>query len=146
MRKEKVTATIGIGVDDTGHFKYDVDGASGGERVRIFRGSTVNWTSADGNFSVLFKDQTPFNDFSYGAANGRHTLTAKVKSSAGFQSFKYSVMVVKNGTTWENDPEIVIDDGASPVDPDASKKKSAAKIKKSPANAPKKKGVKKKSR
>lgn len=53
MRKNTATATIEIDVDDRGHFTYDVDGAGGGEVVHILRGSTVSWTSPDGNFSVL---------------------------------------------------------------------------------------------
>ncbi len=74
MRKNTATATIEIDVDDRGHFTYDVDGAGGGEVVHILRGSTVSWTSRDVNFSVLFKDQTPFNEFSHGAAKGQYTL------------------------------------------------------------------------
>ncbi|MDQ2901609.1 MAG: hypothetical protein M3Y07_17700 [Acidobacteriota bacterium] len=142
MRADRVTATIEIKVDDQGRFTYDVDGANGGESVHIFRGSTVSWISADGNFSVLFKDQTPFKDVTFGAAKGQYTPAAKVKSSAAFQGFGYSALVIKNGITWENDPEIVIDDGAKGHAP-AGKKKSGAKPKKS---APKKQGAKKKSR
>ncbi|MDQ6704810.1 MAG: hypothetical protein M3Z85_02465 [Acidobacteriota bacterium] len=103
----------------------------------------MSWTSADGNFSVLFKGKTPFKEFCYGAAKRQVTATAQVKSSAPFQGFKSSAMVIKNGTTWKNDPEIVIDDGGDPGQPPAGKKKSPAKNKKS---GPKKEAAKKKSR
>lgn len=87
------------------------------KKVKVKRGDTLNFVSADGSWTVFFKDgSTPLDD-----ANGRDLMTVSapagtaaggrvaVKHASG-ATFSYGVRIqLPNGQTVEDDPEIIIE-------------------------------------
>lgn len=77
--------------------------------IVVRKGEAVHWQCPHGNFSVLFKAQSPFNETGFSAKQGAVTQDAVVTGLRG--SYKYAVMVIPpNGHPIVDDPEVIVGD------------------------------------
>ena len=77
--------------------------------VKVHKGEAIHWQCAGGNFSVLFKRQSPFAETGFSARQGTPTKDAVVTGLKG--SYKYAVMVIPpNGHPIVDDPEVIVAD------------------------------------
>jgi plastocyanin len=60
-------------------------------QIYVQKGDTVNWNCDHGNYTVLFKDQSPFDNIGVHGRKGTGTVTSIVKLEKG--TFKYAVTV-----------------------------------------------------
>ena len=86
-------------------------------------GEKVNWKSDLGNFSILFSDDSPFNDdgVSLGAKKNKTSSTRVCKSLGGTPTspqsttFKYAVTVIDGTGAITVDPLLEIDDSGGGI-------------------------------
>ena len=78
-----------------------------GESVRVDPGDTVIWKSDDGNFSAVFTDDSPLDDFSFGGEGGGHSRAGLVKHKSK-KHYKYFAAVATGAGVKQKDPDIVI--------------------------------------
>lgn len=76
-------------------------------QIYVQKGDTVNWNCDHGNYTVLFKDQSPFENIGVHARKRIGTATSTVTGAPG--TYKYSVTVaLETGGLITDDPEIII--------------------------------------
>ncbi len=132
MKLAASTFTIKIAVDLNGHFTYTSDG-SDAKKKHVKHRQKVSWTCDDGNLAVLFNQGSPFREVGYVAQKSGFTPDAELIYGTPGQTFKYSVMVVRDGKELTDDPDIIIDDGSLGPPPrhrGTSTKKSGKAVKK----------------
>lgn len=111
MKPAVSTNSIKITVDSSGHFTYSSEG-SDAKRKRVKHGQKVNWMCDDGNFAILFNEGSPFREIGYVGPKGGTTPDAHLDHGNPGETFKYSVMLVRDGKDLTDDPDIIIDDGS----------------------------------
>jgi hypothetical protein len=76
-------------------------------QIYVERGDTVKWNCDHGNYTVLFKDGSPFTAIGVHGRKGTDTDTSIVTSVDG--TYKYAVTVaLATGGLITDDPEIII--------------------------------------
>jgi hypothetical protein len=76
-------------------------------RIYVHEKDTVNWNCDHGNYTVLFKDQSPFTNIGVHGRKRIETATSTVTGHPGV--YKYSVTVaLETGGLITDDPEIII--------------------------------------
>jgi plastocyanin len=76
-------------------------------QIYVERGDTVKWNCNHGNYTVLFKDQSPFKNIGVHARKRSETDISEVTGPPG--TYKYSVTVaLETGGLITDDPEIII--------------------------------------
>ncbi len=78
--------------------------------IHVRRGDHVTWLCAHGNYSVLFKQNSPFADVAVHGRRGDESVSANVVGTPG--SYHYGVTVALDGGLVVDDPEIIIDNDA----------------------------------
>jgi hypothetical protein len=78
--------------------------------IVVKKGDHVTWRCDHGNFSVLFKNRSPFADIAFHGRRGTDTYTAVVVGERG--SYHYAVTVSLDSGLIVDDPEVIVDDGA----------------------------------
>jgi hypothetical protein len=75
--------------------------------IYAHEGDTVKWNCDHGNYTVLFKDGSPFTAIGVHGRKGTETVTSIVTAIKG--TFKYAVTVaLETGGLITDDPEIII--------------------------------------
>ncbi len=100
---------IGIRIDDKG-FVYSTPDNPDASKVYVRKGDHVKWNCSHGNYSILFKDKSPFTDIGAHGRGGSDTPTLEVIGEPG--SYKYAVNVALPNGLVVDDPEIIIGGGA----------------------------------
>ena len=100
--------SVAIDVNERG-FVYTTQDDKNGVSITVRRGDRVKWNSDHGNFSVLFKANSPFADIAFHGRRGAHTIAATVVGQPG--SYHYAVTVaLPDGGLIVDDPEVIIGD------------------------------------
>lgn len=107
-QREPKTHTIGIRLDGKG-FIYSTPEHPDAKSLYVRRGDRVKWNCNHGNYSVLFKEHTPFSDIGAHGRGGSDTATLEVIGEPG--RYKYAVNVALPNGLVVDDPEIIIGDG-----------------------------------
>jgi hypothetical protein len=88
----------------------------GGNKLKVKTGEKVSWTCPDGNFSGVFKSQSPLEAAGFSGLKGKSS--GKIKATAPRKpggdvpnTYPYSVTVVdqETGEACTDDPDIIID-------------------------------------
>lgn len=104
QREPKLHA-IGIRLDDKG-FVYSTPEHPDASIVYVRRGDHVKWNCDHGNYSILFKEHSPFMDIGAHGRGGSDTLTLEVVGGPG--SYRYAVNVALPKGLVVDDPEIIV--------------------------------------
>jgi plastocyanin len=97
---------VHIKIDGTG-FLYTNPDQQNAATIVVRKGDHVKWRCDHGNYSVLFKADSPFGDVAFHARRGNETVTATVVGQPG--SYKYAVTVALDSGLIVDDPVVIID-------------------------------------
>jgi plastocyanin len=92
-----------------GGFMYARPDGQNAATIVVRKGDHVTWRCDHGNYSVLFKNHSPFADVAFHGRRGNETVTALVVGEAG--SYHYAVTVALDSGLIVDDPEIIVGDG-----------------------------------
>lgn len=104
-KREPKLHHIGIRIDGKG-FVYSTPDDPDARKVYVNRGDQVRWNCSHGNYSVLFKDQSPFTDVGAHGRSGRDTATLEVVGKPA--AYRYAVNVALPNGLVVDDPEIIV--------------------------------------
>ncbi|HTA44725.1 MAG TPA: hypothetical protein VK789_19895 [Bryobacteraceae bacterium] len=108
-KREPKLHHIGIRIDGKG-FVYTTPDRPDASTVYVKKGDFVKWNCSHGNYSVLFKSGTPFQDIGAHGRGGADTHTLEVIGEPG--PYKYAVNVALPNGLVVDDPVIIVgDDG-----------------------------------
>ena len=107
QREPKLHA-VAIRIDGKG-FVYSTREHPDAKSIHVHPGDLVRWGCDHGNYSILFKDRTPFGDIGAHSHKGRQTPALEIIAEPG--SYKYAVNVALPNGLVVDDPEIIVDDG-----------------------------------
>lgn len=77
--------------------------------LKVKRGDVIRWRCDHGNFSVLFKKDSPFSAIGLHGRRGQSTEDALVTGDAGHYHYAVSILH-EDGRAVIDDPEIIVDD------------------------------------
>jgi len=97
---------VHIKIDGTG-FLYTNPDQQNAATIVVRKGDRVKWRCDHGNYSVLFKADSPFADVALHGRRGTETVTATVVGQPG--SYKYGVTVALDSGLIVDDPVVIID-------------------------------------
>jgi plastocyanin len=103
---EPALHAVHINIDGTG-FLYTNPDRQNASTIVVRKGDRVKWRCDQGNFSVLFKAQSPFADIALHGRKGNETVTATVVGLPG--SYQYAVTVSLDNGLIVDDPIVIID-------------------------------------
>jgi hypothetical protein len=107
-QKDPRLHSVAIQVKERG-FSYTTPDDRNAVAIKVRKGDHVKWNSDHGNFSVLFKANSPFADIAFHGRKGANTVTATVVGEPG--SYFYAVTVaLPDGGLIVDDPEIIVGD------------------------------------
>jgi plastocyanin len=75
--------------------------------IVVRKGDRVKWRCDHGNYSVLFKADSPFADVAVHGRKGTETVSAQVLGEPG--SYRYAVTVALDNGLLVDDPIVIID-------------------------------------
>jgi hypothetical protein len=105
-QREPKEHSVNIRVREQG-FAYTTPDNQDAVRIYVRKGDRVKWNSDHGNYSVLFKANSPFADIAFHGRKGAETVTATVVGREG--SYHYAVTVaLPEGGLIVDDPEIIV--------------------------------------
>ena len=104
-KREPKGHKVGIRIDGKG-FVYSTDDNADATKLYVHPGDHVTWNCNHGNYSILFKDQSPFTDVGAHAHGGRDTATLEVTGKPG--AYRYAVNVALPNGLVVDDPEIIV--------------------------------------
>lgn len=96
---------IGIRFEGKG-FVYSTPEHPDAKSIYVQRGDRVKWNCHHGNYSILFKERTPFADVGAHGSGGSDTATLEIIGEPG--SYKYAVNVALPNGSVVDDPEIIV--------------------------------------
>jgi len=99
---------VNISINGNGFLYAHPDGQNAATIV-VRKGDHVRWRCDHGNFSVLFKQHSPFADVAFHGRRGTESVTATVVGDPG--SYHYAVTVALDSGLIVDDPEIIVNDG-----------------------------------
>src|SRR4051812_16739859 len=77
--------------------------------ITVRRGDHVKWRCDHGNFSILFKNHSPFGEIAFHGRRGHETAEALVVGESG--SYHYAVTVSADAGLVVDDPEVIVNNG-----------------------------------
>lgn len=92
-----------------GGFMYAKPDGQNASTIVVRKGDRLTWRCDHGNYSVLFKHNSPFGDVAFHGRRGNTTVEATVIGEHG--SYHYAVTVALDSGLIVDDPEIIVDDG-----------------------------------
>ena len=99
-----------IHINITGNgFLYTRPDGQNAATIVVRKGDVVTWRCDHGNFSVLFKLNSPFALVGFHGRRGTETVEALVVGERG--SYHYATTVSLDSGLIVDDPEIIVDDG-----------------------------------
>lgn len=107
-QRQPKTHTVTIGHDGKG-FVYSTPEHPDASTITVHRGDHVKWHCHHGNYSILFKETSPFNDIGAHGRAGAETATLRVVGEPG--RYRYAVNVVLPNSLIVDDPIVIVDDG-----------------------------------
>lgn len=107
QREPKLHA-IGIRIDGKG-FVYSTPELPDAVKIYVRKGDHVKWNCSHGNYSILFKDHTPFADIGAHGRGGSDTAILTIIGEPG--SYRYAVNVALPNGLVADDPEIIVGGG-----------------------------------
>ena len=99
---------VNININGNG-FLYSRHDGQNAATIVVRKGDHVMWRCDHGNFSVLFKKNSPFADVAFHGRRGNESVTATVVGEPG--SYHYAVTVALDSGLIVDDPEIIVNDG-----------------------------------
>ncbi len=106
--KRPTVHSVGIQINGKG-FTYTTPDNRNAARIYVRRGDHVKWNCNHGNYSVLFKGETPFSEVAVHGRKNMDTPLSVVTGEPG--SYHYAVTVaLPDGGLIVDDPEIIIGD------------------------------------
>jgi len=107
-QKKPTLHTVGIQINGNG-FLYRTPENMIADTIRVRHGDHVKWNCHQGNYTVLFKGESPFAEVGIHAFKGADTSISMVVGKPG--SYKYAVTVaLPDGGLIVDDPEIIVAD------------------------------------
>jgi hypothetical protein len=100
---------VHIHVDDKG-FRYAGQDGNDAGSIRVRTGDNVSFHCGHGNYSVLFKNESPFGVTGL-HGSGNKEASAVVEAQSG--SYKYGVTVSLPAGFRTDDPEIIVDNSGN---------------------------------
>lgn len=107
-QRQPKTHTVSIDHDGKG-FVYSTPEHPDASVIRVYRGDHVKWHCRHGNYSILFKEHSPFADIGAHGRSGSDTVELKVIGETG--SYHYAVNVALPHALIVDDPVVIVDDG-----------------------------------
>ena len=109
LQKKPAFHAIAIRFDGKG-FVYTTADQKDGATIAVRRGDRVKWSSDLGNYSILFKGESPFVEVATHGRKGAETDLLEIVGEPG--AYKYAVTVAHaNGLTVDDPVVIVSGDG-----------------------------------
>jgi len=105
-QRQPMVHAVHIKIDGTG-FLYTNPDQQNAATIVVRKGDRVKWRCDHGNYSVLFKADSPFTDVALHGRRGTETVTATVVGQPG--SYKYGVTVALDSGLIVDDPVVIID-------------------------------------
>jgi plastocyanin len=97
--------TVQIDFDGKG-FLYTIAGKPGASEITVHPGDHVTWHSGVGNYTILFKNDSPFTEI---AAHGRKdTRTVPLEVTGKMGTYRYAVTVALPNGLIVDDPVIIV--------------------------------------
>ena len=106
--KEQNSHAIEIHFDDKG-FRYSKADKTDGTIINVSSGDQVKWVSHVGNYSILFKGESPFEEIAAHGRKGTETGVFIVTAKAG--RYHYGVTLALPDKMIVDDPVIIVGDG-----------------------------------
>jgi plastocyanin len=107
-RREAKLHAVSVRIDGKG-FIYSTPENPNATSIVVRPGDKVKWNCGHGNYSILFKNESPFTDIGAHARGGADTEVLTIVGKAG--SYKYAVNVALPNGLVVDDPEIIVGDG-----------------------------------
>ncbi len=108
-QKQPAVHAIGIHFDGKG-FIYAKPDKQDASTINVRKGDRVKWRSELGNYSILFKGESPFEEIAVHGRKGAETTVLTVIGEPG--SYEYAVTVVLESGLRVDDPIVIVgDDG-----------------------------------
>ncbi len=104
-QKQPTLHTVNIRIDENG-FVYTSPEHPNAYKIYVKRGDKVRWNCNLGNFSVLFKEKSPFDDIGAHGRKGFDTAVLTVIGPPG--GYRYGVNVTLPHGLVVDDPEIIV--------------------------------------
>lgn len=92
-------------------FTYTRKDGSNADKLIVRQGDHITWHCAHGNYSVLFKHNSPFHEIAFHGKRGDVSGSAIVVGPEG--SYHYGVTVALNGALIVDDPEVIVDNAGN---------------------------------
>ena len=92
-----------------GGFMYARPDGQNAATVVVRKGDRVSWRCDHGNYSVLFKADSPFVEVGFHSRRGTETVEALVVATPG--SYHYAVTVSLDSGLIVDDPVVIVSDG-----------------------------------
>jgi len=80
------------------------------EVLKVKRGDVIHWHSNRGNFSILFKKDSPFSEVGLHGKRGERTKEALVTGDAGEYHYAVALVPEGHGEPLVDDPVIIVGD------------------------------------
>ena len=90
-------------------FVYRTADKGDGTKIKVRTGDVVKWTSHVGNYSILFKGKSPFEEIAAHGSKGTETHLLKVTATEG--EFHYGVTLALPDKMIVDDPVIIVGGG-----------------------------------
>jgi plastocyanin len=90
-------------------FVYRTAEKGDGTKIKVRTGDVVKWTSHVGNYSILFKGKSPFEEIAAHGSKGTETRLLKVTATEG--EFHYGVTLALPDKMIVDDPVIIVGGG-----------------------------------
>jgi hypothetical protein len=101
-------AHVNIKVDtDTGKFSYTDNSGNDAEKADAKRNEPLEWAAGQGIFMIHFIGTSPCGHKNHAGTPGS-AASCKVQPNAGYQSYKYFVVVHASGRLFTDDPYIIV--------------------------------------
>ena len=106
--REPKVHVVSIEVDGKG-FVYTTLENPDASTIVVYQGDHVKWHCRHGNYSILFKEHSPFGDIGAHGRRGAETPPLRVIGEPG--RYKYAVNVALANGLIVDDPIVIVDDG-----------------------------------
>jgi len=107
-RREAKLHAVSIRIDGK-RFVYTTPDNPNATTIVVQKGDRVKWNCGHGNYSILFKNESPFTGIGAHGRRGADTEVLEIVGKPG--SYKYAVNVVLADGPVVDDPEIIVGGG-----------------------------------
>jgi hypothetical protein len=106
QRKNPTQHAVHININGTG-FLYTRPDNQNAATIVVRKGDHIKWRCDHGNYSVLFKGESPFAEVALHGRKGTETVSATVVGEPG--SYHYAVTVSLDNGLIVDDPIVIVD-------------------------------------